>query len=109
MNEPSTFQAALANEAATANLMADLALLLSAGDVITLTGDLGAGKTAAARALIRYLAQVDDPRCPALLSRWRKPTTCRPFRCCTPISIASTTRTSWKKSDCRRCRRARWR
>jgi len=56
---PSTFSLALANETATANLMADLALLIGAGDVITLSGDLGAGKTAAARALIRYLA--DDP------------------------------------------------
>jgi len=55
----STFSLALANENATANLMADLALLIGAGDVITLSGDLGAGKTAAARALIRYLA--DDP------------------------------------------------
>jgi hypothetical protein len=36
--------------------MADLALLISAGDVITLSGELGAGKTAAARAMIRYLA-----------------------------------------------------
>ncbi len=36
--------------------MADLALLIGAGDVITLSGDLGAGKTAAARAMIRYLA-----------------------------------------------------
>ena len=52
----STFSLALANENATANLMADLALLIGAGDVITLSGDLGAGKTAAARALIRYLA-----------------------------------------------------
>ncbi len=51
-----TFSLALANEAATANLMADLALLIGPGDVITLSGDLGAGKTAAARALIRYLA-----------------------------------------------------
>src|ERR1700692_2641374 len=56
---PSTFSLALANETATANLMADLALLIGAGDVITLSGDLGAGKTTAARALIRYLA--DDP------------------------------------------------
>jgi tRNA threonylcarbamoyl adenosine modification protein YjeE len=56
---PSTFALALANETATANLMADLALLIGAGDVITLSGDLGAGKTAAARALIRYLAE--DP------------------------------------------------
>jgi hypothetical protein len=52
----STFSVALANEAATSELMADLALLIGAGDVITLSGDLGAGKTAAARALIRYLA-----------------------------------------------------
>jgi tRNA threonylcarbamoyl adenosine modification protein YjeE len=52
----STFPVALANEAATAALMADLALLIGAGDVITLSGDLGAGKTAAARALIRHLA-----------------------------------------------------
>lgn len=65
MNDLPTFQVALANEAATAHLMADLALLLSAGDVITLTGDLGAGKTAAARALIRYLAQDDDLEVPS--------------------------------------------
>lgn len=65
MSDLSTFQTALANEAATAQLMADLALLLSAGDVITLTGDLGAGKTAAARALIRYIAQDDDLEVPS--------------------------------------------
>jgi N-acetylmuramate 1-kinase len=59
MTNPSSFVVALANETATANLMADLALLVGAGDVITLSGDLGAGKTSAARALIRYLA--DDP------------------------------------------------
>ena len=51
-----TFSVALANETATAQLMADLALLVGPGDVITLSGDLGAGKTAAARAMIRYLA-----------------------------------------------------
>src|ERR1700751_6068616 len=56
MNEPATFSVALANEAATAHLMADLALLTGPGDVITLSGDLGAGKTSAARAMIRYLA-----------------------------------------------------
>ena len=56
MTVPATFSVALANEAATANLMADLALLIGPGDVIALSGDLGAGKTAAARALIRYLA-----------------------------------------------------
>src|ERR1700759_5671586 len=56
MTSPATFSVALANEAATAHLMADLALLISPGDVITLSGDLGAGKTAAARSMIRYLA-----------------------------------------------------
>src|SRR3954447_27037463 len=56
MSDPATFCLALANETATAYLMADLALLSGPGDVITLSGDLGAGKTAAARAMIRYLA-----------------------------------------------------
>lgn len=61
----STFSLALANEAATAQLMADLALLIGAGDVITLSGDLGAGKTAAARALIRYLASDETLEVPS--------------------------------------------
>ena len=56
MTAPATFTVALANVTATAHLMADLALLVGPGDVITLSGDLGAGKTAAARAMIRYLA-----------------------------------------------------
>ncbi|MFL6815083.1 MAG: tRNA (adenosine(37)-N6)-threonylcarbamoyltransferase complex ATPase subunit type 1 TsaE [Bradyrhizobium sp.] len=56
MMVPATFSLALANETATAHLMADLALLIAPGDVVTLSGDLGAGKTAAARAMIRYLA-----------------------------------------------------
>jgi tRNA threonylcarbamoyl adenosine modification protein YjeE len=56
MSVPTTFSLVLSNEAATSHLMTDLALLIGPGDVITLTGDLGAGKTAAARAMIRYLA-----------------------------------------------------
>jgi N-acetylmuramate 1-kinase len=56
MTPPTTFSLALSNETATAHLMADLALLIGPGDTITLSGDLGAGKTAAARAMIRYLA-----------------------------------------------------
>lgn len=64
-HEPAIFSVALANETATAQLMADLALLLSPGDVITLSGDLGAGKTAAARALIRYLASDNDLEVPS--------------------------------------------
>jgi N-acetylmuramate 1-kinase len=65
MTEPATFSVALANETATAHLMADLALLVSAGDVITLSGDLGAGKTAAARTMIRYLAGDDALEVPS--------------------------------------------
>lgn len=65
MSEPSTFATALANETATAHLMADLALLVGPGDLITLSGDLGAGKTAAARAMIRYLAGDDTIEVPS--------------------------------------------
>lgn len=49
----------LPDEAATAALAARIAPWLRAGDVVTLRGDLGAGKTALARSIIRTLA--DDP------------------------------------------------
>jgi len=65
MTVPTTFSLALSNETATAHLMADLALLIGPGDVITLSGDLGAGKTAAARALIQYLADDDALEVPS--------------------------------------------
>ncbi len=65
MTAPLTFQVALANETATAQLMADLALLIGPGDLVTLSGDLGAGKTAAARAMIRYLAGDDEMEVPS--------------------------------------------
>ena len=65
MSPPTTFSLALSNETATANLMADLVLLIGPGDVITLSGDLGAGKTAAARAMIRYLAGDDALEVPS--------------------------------------------
>jgi tRNA threonylcarbamoyl adenosine modification protein YjeE len=65
MTAPATYPVALANEAATANLMADLAMLIGPGDVVTLSGDLGAGKTFATRALIRYLAGDDALEVPS--------------------------------------------
>src|ERR1700761_607293 len=65
MTEPTTFSLALPSETATADLMADLALLIGPGDAITLSGDLGAGKTAAARAMIRYLAGDDAVEVPS--------------------------------------------
>ncbi|MGJ5047985.1 tRNA (adenosine(37)-N6)-threonylcarbamoyltransferase complex ATPase subunit type 1 TsaE [Bradyrhizobium oligotrophicum] len=65
MTDQLTFTTALADEAATAALMADLALLIGPGALITLTGDLGAGKTAAARAMIRYLAGDDELEVPS--------------------------------------------
>jgi tRNA threonylcarbamoyladenosine biosynthesis protein TsaE len=58
------FSLPLPTEAATAALGAKLAPALRPGDVIALSGPLGAGKTALARALIAVLTGKDDAPSP---------------------------------------------
>jgi tRNA threonylcarbamoyl adenosine modification protein YjeE len=52
---PATWRLELPDETSTTNLAAKMASLVGQGDLVTLTGDLGAGKTTFARALIRHI------------------------------------------------------
>ncbi len=60
-----SFTVALPDEQATQRLMVDIASMIEPGDLITLSGDLGAGKTTFARAMIRHLAGSDAVEVPS--------------------------------------------
>lgn len=61
----SPFTITCASEAATAAFSAEVATRLRPGDVVLLEGDLGAGKTAFTRALIRSMAGQPEANVPS--------------------------------------------
>ena len=60
-----TFSYFLADDDATRALGEDLALTVKPGDCLALSGDLGAGKSSLARAIIRAIAGNDELEVPS--------------------------------------------
>jgi tRNA A37 threonylcarbamoyladenosine biosynthesis protein TsaE len=85
----------LANEAETAALGARLARAARPGDVITLSGPLGVGKTALARGLIAVLGHDGDVPSPSFLrladGRARK-------SCRLPATLHSAAISAWSRA-----------
>jgi N-acetylmuramate 1-kinase len=61
----SSFSIVLPNERAMHRLVVDIAASTEPGDLVTLSGDLGAGKTTFARALIRHLSGDEQMEVPS--------------------------------------------
>ncbi len=59
------YRTLLSDEAATEQFAASMALLAKPGDLLALSGDLGAGKTTFARAFIRAFCQASDIEVPS--------------------------------------------
>lgn len=64
-SRPATLTVSLPDETATARLAEDIAAALLPGDILALTGNLGAGKSVLARAAIRTLADQPDLSVPS--------------------------------------------